>query len=107
METQSSQIDIMGSQSQSEVRPTLRPTKHIYDQVILFHWNSTNNEPFRIYEKDHFSPLEIRDVWLIYQMKPDSRWRPLKKVAKLPGEKVSLFAKVEKGMFFFKLLIAI
>lgn len=111
MEVDSSQADIMASQSQvtlsqdpSQVPPSQESTshfrnstKHVFDHIILFNWEKDLENPFKIYSVNDFQSKEIPQEWLLHQVRDSSRCRKLKPLPTLPGEILTLFAKVEKG----------
>ena len=79
----------------------LKKTDRKYVKCILFSWRPGLKNPFSIFPKENFGPTEIREEWYKFQLKPESRLRILKALASFPGEKWSMFAKVEKGRIFF------
>lgn len=77
-----------------------------YDRVILFNWDHWPNRlPFQSFPKTHFLPGEISLEWLKYQMVPKSRMRKLEPFKSLPGQSLSMFAKVEQGIILYIKLI--
>lgn len=66
-----------------------------YGFVILFNWNETIKNPFKMFPRQSFSTNEISDKCMIERLKDELRIRKLKPMKHIPGQKVSLFAKVE------------
>lgn len=79
--------------------PRQRPieSSREYSHLIFFNWSSGLTKHFKTFPISEFSEDEIRPGWINYQMRFESRCRPLKPLRKLPGQTVSLFAKIEKG----------
>ena len=104
---ESSQVDIMASQlPDSEVATQLisssapsGSTSHKYSHLVLFNRGNGVKSPFKKFPKKQFFISEIRDEWIKYQMQANSRKRKLKPISSLPGVTMSLFAKLESGMF--------
>ena len=70
-----------------------------YGFVILFNWDEKVQKPFRIFPRKNFSTNDIRDRCYEKVLVDEMRIRKLKPLHSLPGEKWSLFAKVESCMY--------
>lgn len=102
----SSQFDIMSTQilgtqeeilgTQDEISGTPVP-KHVYSWLVLFSWTAGLKEPFQLFPMSQFVDTEIRPAWITSQLVAKSRIRKLKPLTSLPGQTMSLFAKMETG----------
>lgn len=71
-----------------------------YNDLVLFNWKPGLKDPFKMYPLDLFNSTQIREKWIKFQMIPSSRIRPLKALNQFPGEMMSLFGKVERGIYY-------
>lgn len=71
-----------------------------YGFIILFNWNEDLKKPFKIFPRKAFSTNDIRDHCYEKNVKNENRIRKLMALKPLPGQKMSLFAKVEQRKFF-------
>ena len=99
-----SDIDMFNSNTQieepqksPEARSSSCPAKVcVYAYVILFNWKENIQKPFKMYTRK--SLKEILEYTINNHLKDDFRIKCLKPLMSLPGEKLSLFARVEAGM---------
>lgn len=62
--------------------------------LILFNWDENITKPFNIYPRKNFAQ-EIKDRSIERHLPDDLRVKKLKHLKSLPGQQMSLFAKVE------------
>ena len=82
------------------------PTEISYGFVILFNWNEKVKKPFKIFARNTFTTDDIRDRCYEKILVNEMRIRKLKPLHSLPGEKMSLFGKVECGKYIFNICIS-
>ena len=70
-------------------------TSFTYGFAILFNWDEKVQKPFKIFPRKAFSTDDIRDRCYEKVLVDEMRIRKLKPLKPLPGQKMSLFAKVE------------
>ena len=70
-----------------------------FGYIILFHWSHEISKPFMIYNTHDFNESEIRDSWIENILSAKWRKRKLKPIPMLKNIKVSLFGKLESGIF--------
>ena len=75
----------------------------VYGYVILFNWKEGVKKPFKMYTRN--SLKEIMEYTINNHLKEEFRVKCLKPLRSLPGEKLSLFARVEDGELFFCFII--
>lgn len=68
----------------------------IFGFVILFNWDESKQKPFKLFPRKAFP--EIREVYLQRDLPDEYRIKKLRPLKPLPGQIMSLFAKVESGM---------
>ena len=73
---------------------------YTYDFIILFNWNVDLVCPFSQHAVSLFNDNEIKPEWLSKNLGVTSRVSKLRNLSPFPGQVVSLFAKIELGMFF-------
>ena len=90
MNKMDSDYDIFSSQG---------PRNSRYDKgwLILFHWSPHKHDPFQAYLISQFPESDIRRAWIENVLTAKWRKRRLNPLSILPGETLSLFAKVESG----------
>ena len=71
------------------------PNSLSYGFVILFNWNESIKTPFKMFPRKAFSIDEISNKCMNSNLKDEFRIKKLKALKPLPGQKMSLFAKVE------------
>lgn len=71
------------------------PSPTTYGHVILFNWDEGVQRPFKMFPRKAFGSEEITDRCYNKDLSNDYRIRKLKPLKPLPGQKMSLFAKVE------------
>ena len=69
--------------------------KFFYGYVILFNWDESKLSPFKMYARKEFTKEEIPNQWLETKLIDKWRLKKLKPLSPLPGQKMSIFAKVE------------
>lgn len=69
-----------------------------YSFVILYKWCVKTKRPFKVFSRTSFKKSEIREFWLKHQLEDKFRLRKLKPISSLPGQKCSIFAKMEKSI---------
>ena len=69
----------------------------VYGFVILFNWNESLKKPFKMFPRQTFGN-EIGDKCITSRLTNLYRIKKLKSLKSLPGQKTSLFAKVESGI---------
>lgn len=99
----SSQPTRRGSQHDPDVPAT--QMRFIYRFVILFNWNESLPRPFKMFPRNSFTTDEIPDAWIDRKLMDKWRLRTLKPLAELPGQKMSIFAKVDGGNIFITVAI--
>lgn len=72
---------------------------HTYTHVVLFDWADGELDPFSIFDLKQFRDGEIKKDWIEYMLVPQSRCRRIKSLKSMPGKSMSMFGKVEKGVF--------
>ena len=72
-----------------------------YGYLVLFDRDPKASKPFDIFSTDDFSCEEIKNSWIEFQLTPKARVKKLKPLEILPGKDMSLFAKIEKGNYYF------
>lgn len=72
----------------------VKPLKN-YVYVILFNWKEDLKKPFKMFPRKAFTQDEIRDDIIAKQLPNLFRLKKLKPLKPLPGQRMSLFAKVE------------
>lgn len=87
------QCDQYGNETKSSSCPITM--KFHYGYVILFNWCVKAMKPFKMFPRRTFSNQEISDYWMENNVEDQYRIKKLKPLRTLPGEKMSLFAKVE------------
>lgn len=75
-------------------------SRYEYGWLIFFDWSPHILNPFNAYPVSEFSPNDIRKSWIEYQLSSKWRNRKLLPISNFPGREMSLFAKIEIGMFF-------
>lgn len=95
--------------SQKEVRPVTdvpgfvsktQPEKSELEYLwyLVFHWDIGNKNPFSLQPVKNFAESEVPRTWLLFNLRDELRQAKIR-VRMLNGE-YSIFAKVEKGIFF-------
>ena len=79
--------------------PAKKLSEYEFSKVILFNRTENEGRPFVIYPRAMFTRDEIREPWLQGNIDIKSRKKLLKPISSLEGKELSLFAKVEKGMY--------
>lgn len=67
---------------------------YIYGYIILFNWGEGLKKPFKIFPRKAFAK-EIKDRVIEKELPDKFRVKKLKPFTSLPGQILSLFAKVE------------
>lgn len=70
-----------------------------YGFVILFNWDEQIKKPFKIFPRKAFSTEEISDRCYTSRVSDEYRVKKLKRLRPLPGNKLSIFCKVEDGKY--------
>lgn len=65
--------------------------------VILFNWDESVQKPFKMFPRKAFP--EIKEVYLERELPDEYRIKKLRPLKPLPNQVMSLFGKVESGMF--------
>ena len=73
------------------------PVMHstLFGFIILFNWNEGIQRPFQIYQRGFFSKEDIKYYCTEKNLSNSTRIKKLKPLKPLPGQKMSLFGKVE------------
>ena len=97
---------ICETQTQMSVNNVPTPTSRLeYWWFILFQWEINLEQPFQIIVKHVFKDRGIPASW--YNGCLSDNCRRLKLcLPDLPGERYSVFAKVEKGIFIFLYMLS-
>lgn len=75
--------------------PNSLPIHFNYGFIILFNWSVEIMKPFKVFPRRSFGKDEICDYWIDNKLEDQWRIKKLKALSPLPGQKMSLFAKVE------------
>lgn len=67
----------------------------IYGFVILFNWDEGIQRPFKLFPRKAFKNDDIKDRCYDQHLVDKFRIKKLKPLKPLPGQRMSLFAKVE------------
>ena len=67
-----------------------------YGFVILFDWCVKAKKPFQVFSRAMFNKEEIRDYWMENKLVDKWRLKKLKPLKPLPGQQMSIFAKMDK-----------
>ena len=81
------------------------PISPVFGFIILFNWKDGNSKPFRMYPRTVLP--EIGDYFIDRNLPGSFRLRRLRPLKHLPGETLSLFAKVDQSKHFFIIIITI
>lgn len=73
----------------------------VYGYLILFNWNEGVKKPFKLFPRKAFQG-EIGDNCVTQKVSDPYRIKKLKALKSLPGQKMSMFAKVESCEYFIK-----
>lgn len=94
-----SDVDMFVSQETVD-NPIVLRSQSRYDKgwVILFNWSHKVEKPFEAYLTKQFAVSEIRNNWIEKVLTSKWRKRRLLPISSLPGQDLSLFAKVEEGI---------
>lgn len=71
----------------------------VYGFLILFNWDESVKNPFKLYLRSAFSKDEIKEKCIQTKLKDEHRIKKLRALGPLPGQKISLFAKVDTSRF--------
>lgn len=92
-----SDCDFFESSQTENMQVTASLPCYLYNLVILFEWGIEEKMGrFKVFERKLFP--EIKDAWIKGQLKPNSRFKKLKKLSEEAGV-FSLFGKIESGMY--------
>ena len=79
---------------------SLSPLSFMYGFLILFNWNEDIKTPFKIFPRRAFQK-EISDNCVVKKLTNLYRIKPLKALKSLPGQKMSVFAKIESSEYIY------
>lgn len=73
-----------------------------FNYIIFFNWNEEFQRPFKIFSRKQFGSDEIKDRCYEKYLSDEFRVWKIKPLKSLPGQKLSLFAKVEGCKYEYK-----
>ena len=87
--------------SQEDIFATQQPIKKkiTYDYVVLCDKHESCQEPFSLCPTSMFSESEIQRRWLDSVLDVSSRLKTLQTLERMPDKNLSLFGKIQKGIF--------
>lgn len=104
MNRASSQKDMFESDTEdgkarisSSLGAVLKARKYNYDGIVLFNWDVDLDCPFSDFSLSMFTDTDLKSDWITKNLGNESRILQMSNLSPFPGQKFSLFGKIEFG----------
>lgn len=81
----------------SSLDPVMKSHVYKYDAIVLFNHDVDVENPFSEYKLTMFTEQDINRDWILKKLGAASRITILTNLSPFPGQKMSLFGKIELG----------